>query len=227
MDLKQIYRPIEKDFKKLEMMLKATLRGRNSRVIFEINKFLLGSGGKKLRPAMVFLAAGAVARTAAARDPDQKLVDLAAAVELVHRASLIHDDVIDRAQLRHSQPTLNHRWGQDVAIAAGDYFYAEAFRLIAACGNFKVIDCMGAATKLMCEGELNQICERGNVGLRKRQYLGMVQKKTAALFSASCEAGAVLAGADVRHQKALKDYGFNFGIAFQVRDDYLDLVGEE
>ena len=227
MELQEIYQPIEKDFKKLAVMLKTSLGGRNNKVILEINKFLLGSGGKKLRPAMVFLSAQAVRGRGISRQIDEKLVELAAAVELIHQASLIHDDVIDHAALRHCQPTVNHRWGQDVAIAAGDYFYAEAFRLVAASGNAGVLDCMGTATKLMCEGELSQICERGNVDLLKRQYLVMVQKKTAALFAASCHAGVLLAGANLTDQKAFKDYGSNFGIAFQVRDDYLDLIGQE
>ena len=225
MELKQIFQPVEKEFATLEGVLRASLGGRNSKAILDINRFLLGSGGKKLRPAMVFLSAGAVRGRPAGRGADQKLIELAAAVELIHRASLIHDDVIDHATLRHSKPTINHTWGPDIAIAAGDYFYAEAFRLIAACGHAGVLDVMGLATKLMCEGELHQICERGNASLLKQQYLMMVKKKTAALFAASCQAGTMLVSADAAVQGALKDYGANFGMAFQVRDDYLDLVG--
>ena len=227
MELKQIFQPVEKEFGKLGSVLCASLGGRDNKTILEINRFLLEAGGKKLRPAMVFLSAKAVMGGSFGRAAGRKLIELAAAVELIHRASLIHDDVIDHAMLRHSKPTINHTWGQDVAIAAGDYFYAEAFRLIAACGNAGVLDCMGLATKLMCEGELHQICERGNASLLKQHYLMMVKKKTAALFAASCQAGAMLVNAGLPVQNALKAYGANFGVAFQVRDDYLDLVGNK
>lgn len=234
MEIKQVYQPIEKEFKKVEEVLCASLGSSKSKSILKVNRFLLESGGKKLRPAMVILSAkaakgkeyGVKIKSIEHRAKDKELIKVAAAIELIHRASLIHDDVIDHAELRHYQPTINHKWGQDVAIAAGDYLYAEAFRLIAECGNSDVLGCISTATKLMCEGELQQVCERDNFDLLKQQYLIMVKKKTAALFAASCQAGAMLVNPNPFIQNTLKEYGLNFGIAFQIVDDCLDLIGE-
>jgi octaprenyl-diphosphate synthase len=224
MELKALYQPIATEFNKVNDVLKASLTGSRNPSILQINRFLLGAGGKKLRPAMVILSAKAAAGKASGRTQKQ-LIDLAVAIELIHRASLIHDDVIDHADMRHDKPTINHTWGQDVAIAAGDYLYAEAFRLIATCGNPDVLRCIGTATKLMCEGELHQVCERDNIDLLKQQYLVVVKQKTAALFAASCQSGAMLVNADPFVQKTLEKYGMNFGVAFQIKDDWMDLVG--
>ncbi|MBF0121856.1 MAG: polyprenyl synthetase family protein [Candidatus Omnitrophica bacterium] len=227
MELKQVYQPIEAEFKRVSAVLSTSLTSSKNKSILEINRFLLASGGKKLRPAMVILSAKASTGKTRRQGCDKSLIDLAAAIELIHRASLIHDDIIDHADLRHSKPTINRQWGQEVAIAAGDYLYAEAFRLIASCGNPDVLACIGTATKLMCEGELHQVCERDNIELLKQQYLLVVKQKTAALFAASCQAGAMLAHANPLQQNILMKYGLSFGMAFQIRDDYMDLVGSQ
>ena len=233
MRLKKIYRPVEKELAGVNAVLRASLSGSKNGPIAKINKFLLGVPGKRLRPALVVLSANLSltkrprAKHPAYRTVRQQLLKAAAALELIHTASLVHDDIIDHADLRHHQPTINHKWGQDVAIASGDYLYTEAFRLIAQCGNPDILSCVSQATKLMCEGELQQVCQRDNLGLLKKQYLIMVKKKTAVLFAASCHTGAIMAGSDRITQEALKEYGLNFGIAFQMMDDCLDLIASE
>jgi len=231
--LKKIYRPVEKELNGVNTVLRASLSGSKNGSIAKINKFLLGVPGKRLRPALVVLSANLSltkrlkAKNPAWRTGRQQLLKAAAALELIHTASLVHDDIIDHAELRHHKPTINRKWGQDVAIASGDYLYTEAFRLIAQCGNPDILSCVSQATKLMCEGELQQVCQRDNLELLKKQYLVMVKNKTAVLFAASCHTGAIMAGSDRVAQEALKEYGLNFGIAFQMMDDCLDLIASE
>jgi len=233
MRLKKIYSPVEKELNGVNAVLRASLSGSKNGPIAKINKFLLGVPGKRLRPALVVLSANlSLTKSPKSKNPAyrtgrQQLLKAAAALELIHTASLVHDDIIDHADLRHHQPTINHKWGQDVAIASGDYLYTEAFRLIAQCGNPDILSCISQATKLMCEGELQQVCQRDNLDLLKKQYLIMVKKKTAVLFAASCHTGAIMAGSDRITQEALKEYGLNFGIAFQMMDDCLDLIASE
>lgn len=233
MRLKKIYSPVGKELDGINDVLCSSLNESKRTALGKINKFLLGVPGKRLRPALAVLSAkvsltqNPKLKNPAFRADQGRLLKIAAALELIHTASLVHDDIIDHAQLRHHKPTVNHKWGQDVAIASGDYLYTEAFRLIAQSGNPDILSCVSWATKLMCEGELQQVCQRDNFDLLKRQYLLMVKKKTAVLFAASCQAGAIMVGADIIAQEALKEYGLNFGIAFQMMDDCLDLIGNE
>lgn len=243
MRLKYIYRPIEKELKNMEKFLEISLNKSKNRSILRINNFLLGSHGKRIRPALMILSAKAVSND---QDPaiNHQLIKIASAIELIHAASLIHDDVIDSSYIRHSRPTVNSKWGEDVAIALGDYLYSEAFELISCCGNMDIIRCISSATKSMCEGELLQVCERDNLDLLRERYMVIIKKKTASLFAASCEAGGLISrsghlnpvrnidsegGGEISNgvKKALREYGLNFGIAFQIVDDYLDIVAEE
>lgn len=225
MKLTQIYRPIEKELIDVEQVLKIRLKSSRHKSILEINNYLLDAGGKRLRPALVLLSAKASQGQSAISH--KSLVSIAAAIELIHMASLIHDDVIDHAILRHNKPTINCRWDNEVSIAFGDYLYAVAFELISTCGNTDILQCISSATKAMCEGELLQICERDNLNLLKARYFVIIKKKTAALFAASCQAGALTSNPGKPLPRNLKEYGLNFGIGFQIIDDYLDLVGRE
>ena len=222
--LKEVCLPVEKELAEVERVLRKSLKDTKYKSILEINNYLLGAGGKKLRPALVLLSAKAASQSSAM---NRQATKIAAALELIHRASLIHDDVVDHSNLRHNRPTINSKWGQDVSIALGDYLYSVAFELIADCGNPDIIRCVSSATKAMCEGELLQVCERDNLDLLKERYLLIVKKKTAALFAASCQSGALISNPRKSLQVALKEYGSNIGIAFQIIDDYLDVVGEE
>lgn len=223
MHLKEIYQPISRELGQVEELLRASLKKSKNKSVFKISDYLLNSGGKRLRPALVSLSA----RATLPQKPgtkNQELVKIASAVELVHIASLIHDDVIDEANLRHNKPTINSRYGRNVSIALGDYLYSRAFELVASCGSSDILSCIAQATALMCEGELVQVCERDNLSLLKEHYLIIVKKKTASLFAASCQAGAMLSRPPDYIRVAFKEYGLNFGIAFQIVDDCLDLV---
>ncbi len=224
MQLKEIYRPIQKELKGVEQLIKNSLKKSGYKSISEIGRYLLDTKGKRLRPALVILSAKAINNRSI---NERAMISLACAVELVHAASLIHDDVIDHATARHHKPTINLKYGQDVAITLGDYLYSKAFELVSNCGSLDILSCISQATRLMCEGQLIQVCERDNLELLKQRYFIIVKKKTAALFAASCQAGAMLVDKDRLTQNVLKKYGLNFGIAFQIIDDYLDIVADE
>ncbi len=224
MELKEIYRPVEKELAGVEQVLRDSFRASDYKPISDISNYLLDAGGKRLRPALVLLSAKASNQPAAV---NHRLINLASAIELIHMASLIHDDVIDGASLRHNKPTINCKWGQDVSITLGDYLYSIAFELISDCGNADIIRCISSAAKAMCEGEFLQVFERDNTALLKERYIVIVKKKTATLMAASCQTGALISSPRNALQNPLREYGLNFGIAFQIIDDYLDLVGEE
>jgi octaprenyl-diphosphate synthase len=159
-------------------------------------------------------------------DQDE-LIRLATAVELIHIASLIHDDILDGASLRRSRPSINAKLGDNISIVLGDYIYTKALELIGKCRNPDVFECICQAIHVMCEGELVQVCQRGNLGLSKENYITIVRKKTASLFAASCHAGTILGNHSQIIQTTLKKFGLNFGIAFQIIDDFKDIVSEE
>lgn len=225
MRLQEIYQPIREELKEVEKVLGASLEDTKNKSILKVNRFLRESPGKRIRPALVILSAKANSNRALAENR-RALIEIASAIELIHIASLIHDDVIDHSALRHHKPTVNSRWGQDVSIALGDYLYSLAFKLISSCPNKDILACISSATKSMCEGELTQVVERDNLSLLQERYIMIIKKKTASLFAASCQAGAILSNSPRPLQNALKQYGLNFGIAFQVIDDYLDLIAE-
>lgn len=226
MRLKEIYQPIREELAQVDEVIKTSLSEARNSSILKVNRFLLESGGKRMRPALVILSAKA-SNGKADSPVNKQLINIAASIELIHMASLIHDDVIDHSQRRHNNPTVNSRWGMDVSITLGDYLYSLAFELISNCGNTDILSCISSATKSMCEGELSQVVERDNLSLLKDRYLMIIKKKTASLFAASCEVGAISANSSRSLQSALRHYGLNFGIAFQIVDDYLDLTGGE
>lgn len=224
MKLEEIYQPIRREMSAIERMIRVKMDSSGNAAILEISNYLLSSPGKRLRPAMVTLSARAVLRGRPA-GVSRQVIKIASAVELIHLASLIHDDVVDHSQMRHNKPTINSRWGEDVSLILGDYLYSLGFDLISSCRNGAVLACISQATRAMCEGELIQVCGRDNISLLKERYITIVKNKTGNLFAASCEAGALAAGRPGEALGMLKEYGLNFGIAFQIVDDLLDLVG--
>ena len=176
MRLKEIYQPIRQELTQVDEVIKTSLSEARNSSILKVNRFLLESGGKRMRPALVILSAKASNRKADS-PVNKQLINIAASIELIHMASLIHDDVIDHSQRRHNNPTVNSRWGMDVSITLGDYLYSLAFELISNCGNTDILSCISSATKSMCEGELSQVVERDNLSLLKDRYLMIIKKR--------------------------------------------------
>lgn len=223
MQLKEIYRPIEKELADVEKTLRTNLENTDHKSILRISDYLLHAKGKRIRPALAILSAKATGQTSTL---SSQIISVASAVELIHLASLIHDDVIDHSKFRHNKLTINSKWGDDVSVTLGDYLYAVGFELVSSCKNTDILSCLTRATRLMCEGELAQVYERDNLNLLRERYIIIVKKKTASLFAASCQAGAIASHCRGPAGIALEEYGLNLGIAFQIVDDALDLIAE-
>jgi geranylgeranyl pyrophosphate synthase len=227
MKLQDIYRPIADELKTVEDFIARSIKESKNQSILSLSDFLLGSPGKRVRPALVILSEKAASGGSNGDCNRDELIRIATAMELIHIASLIHDDVLDNATMRRGKPSVNARWGDDVSIALGDYIYSKAFELIGKCRNPDVFGCVSEAIYAMCEGELTQVCQRDNLQLSRESYLVIVKKKTASLFAACCQAGSIVGNHSHAVQTALKQFGLNFGIAFQIVDDCRDIISEE
>jgi octaprenyl-diphosphate synthase len=177
--------------------------------------------GKRLRPALVLLTAKACGGVQPAHPV------LAAVVEMIHTATLVHDDVLDLAVIRRHAATVNAEWGNETAVLMGDYLFTHAFHLAASLDSTLACRWIGRATNLVCEGEMQQVHNRGNLDLDEAAYLSIVRGKTAELTAVSCRLGAHYAGASEETVEALASFGRDLGVAFQITDDVLDLWGEE
>lgn len=227
MELDQIYQPIAEDLKAVEDFLVSSVKESKNRSILAMSDSLLESSGKRLRPALVLLSEKAASAGKNSNCERDQLIKLATAVELIHMASLIHDDVLDSATMRRNKPSINVKLGDDISIVFGDYIYSKAFELIGKCRNPDVFECICQAIYVMCEGELTQVCQRGNLDLSKDNYIAIVRKKTASLFAACCHSGTIIGNHSRAIQATLRDFGLNFGIAFQIIDDCKDIISEE
>jgi len=189
--------------------------------VSEITSYLLGGGGKRLRPALLLLCHGYAAGN---RDNRRSAIRLAAVVELLHSATLIHDDVIDSADTRRGRPSANSRWGNHRSVLAGDWLYMQSFQIALEERNFHVLDILIDLTQKMVEGELIQLAKLGRMDVTEQDALQLATYKTACLFSGCARLGAVLGGVDEEHEEALADYGRYAGLAFQLVDDLLDFT---
>lgn len=191
--------------------------------IKEVADHLLSAGGKRLRPALVILSSRAAIGPAA----NQRVRAIAAAVELIHMATLMHDDVIDHSDSRRGRVTANAFWGNRISILSGDYILAKAFRLLLKDDDQRVMDAIADTTIRMSESEvLQSLCEHSIESWRKN-YWEIVRHKTAGFLSACCRCGAILSGADSSTEESLAGYGMELGMAFQLTDDILDIAGEQ
>jgi octaprenyl-diphosphate synthase len=188
----------------------------------ELVEHVRGFGGKRLRPAMVLLAGRCVDP---AKTGDQH-ARLGAVVELIHTATLVHDDILDGAVMRRGKPTLHKMEGQEVAVLLGDFLLASAYAEAASLSG-DAAHYLAHVTRQVCQGEVLQVHERGNLDLAEATYLEIIEKKTAILYAASCRVGAEYAGGSEAEIAALDAFGLGIGMAFQVIDDVLDLVGDE
>jgi len=188
--------------------------------ITEIAEYLRVGGGKRIRPSLLLLAARCLGYAG------HGMIRLGAVVELVHTATLVHDDIIDGADTRRGRPSANTTWGNEKCVLAGDWLYMQAFHIALEERNFKVLDLLISLTQLMVEGELLQMQKLGRP-VSEEEYYDLIYRKTACLFSVSVQLGATLAGATPAQEKALANYGRAVGLAFQITDDLLDLTATE
>ncbi len=190
-------------------------------LIPDLARHLIDSGGKRLRPLLTLGAA----RLCGARDAQH--VKLAAAVEFIHTATLLHDDVVDASSLRRGKTAANIVWGNKPSILVGDFLFSRAFQLMVETGSVRVLDILASASAVIAEGEVMQLKSANNLAVTEADYLKVVSAKTAALFAAAAEAGASLATNSAEWIAALRNYGHNLGIAFQLVDDALDYSGRQ
>jgi octaprenyl-diphosphate synthase len=188
--------------------------------ITEISEYLRAGGGKRIRPALLFLSAKLCSYQG------QGAVRLGAVVEIIHTATLVHDDIIDEAMTRRGRPAANTQWGNSKCVLAGDWLYMQAFKIAVQERNFRILDTLIELTQQMVEGELLQMEKLGK-SITLEEYFDLIYRKTACLFSVCMRLGAILGGASEAQEEALAQYGHDLGMAFQIVDDVLDLTASE
>lgn len=195
----------------------------NIQVIAYLGEYLRASGGKRVRPALCILSINAVGGDASTT----RSIRMATVMEFLHTATLVHDDIIDNAETRRGSASVNSRFGNQTAVLMGDWLYMSAFETSLAERSLPILDILTCLTRKMTEGELVQLTMLGRTDIDEEKYLDILQRKTAYLFSACCEIGALMGGANEAYRHALRDYGMNLGIAFQLVDDLLDFTANE
>ncbi len=218
--LAELYAPIADDLKQSQRILADELISDQTR-ISDLCRHVSQFHGKLLRPALLLLTGKACGELR----PDHHV--LAAVVELVHIATLVHDDVLDEADIRRRAATVNRLWGNERAVLMGDFLYSHAFHLCSSLDSQFASRLIGRTAITVCEGEMMQVTNRGNFELAEDEYLDIISRKTAALLEACCQLGAWSAGADRETIRRLRTFGNSLGVAFQIVDDLLDLTGDE
>jgi len=189
-------------------------------LVGDVARYIISAGGKRLRPALLLLMSGALGYRGNAR------FLLAAVVEFIHTATLLHDDVVDASTLRRGRPTANQNFGNPASVLVGDFLYSRAFQMMVDTGNMRVMQVLADATNVIAEGEVQQLMNTHDASLTEAGYLEVIRSKTAKLFEASARLAAILAGASVDVEQACAAYGQSLGTAFQVIDDVLDYDGD-
>lgn len=188
-------------------------------LVENIGHYIVDAGGKRLRPLLVLLASKAIGYTGSQNR------NLAAIIEFIHTATLLHDDVVDTSDLRRGRATANAKFGNAPSVLVGDFLYSRAFQILVAIGNMSIMRIIADATNTLSEGEVQQLINAGDPDLSEEAYYSVIYKKTARLFEAASESGALLAGATEQQQDDLRRYGYHLGMAFQLMDDMLDYQG--
>ncbi len=185
-----------------------------------VSRYLISSGGKRFRPMLLILCARLCGYNG------QKAIPLASTIEFIHTATLLHDDVVDRAFVRRGMASANYVWGDGASVLVGDFLFTKSFSLIVKEGNLRILEVISAATTRMAEGEVMQLVKMGDPHISEEDYFYVITNKTAVLISAACQIGAILAASTPATEKALRNFGLNLGIAFQLVDDILDYSAE-
>ncbi len=224
-DIVQLFAPIRSGLVQVESKMRATDSSLFAPLATAFVN-LIGSGGKRLRPALALLAAEFNGAMHVTKDYS-RVVALAASVEMLHTATLVHDDVIDGALLRRGAPTLNAAWSGGSTVLAGNYLFGTAARFSAETNDMRVIGLFSETLRTIVDGELRQLQDRFNFRQSKANYYDRIYAKTASLFCAATEGAAILSGLPEERVRDLRDYGYNLGMAFQIVDDILDFTGDE
>ena len=209
---------LEHDLSRVNLVVNQAVQS-DVALISQIGTYIIGAGGKRLRPILTILSGKCLGYD------DDKLYSLAAMVEFIHTSTLLHDDVVDESELRRGRKTANNLFGNAAAVLVGDFLYTRAFQLMVGSGSLKILEVMADATNIIAEGEVMQLMNIGNIDITEAQYLQVIQYKTAKLFEAAAQVGAILAGATHEQETALKNFGMYMGTAFQIIDDVLDYSG--
>ena len=217
---KQIVEPVQPFLEKVAEDL-ASQVGAFHAEIAHYARYALTNNGKQIRPALVALSGAAVGH------PNESLVKVAVIIEMVHLATLVHDDVMDEAELRRGRPTLAANWGNDISVLVGDCLFAHSVALAASFPTPDVCRAVAKATNTVCSGEILQTNQRHNYALKRQDYIKALEMKTGELFALSCELGASLAGGNTAESHALRSFGMALGTGYQIYDDCLDLFGNE
>lgn len=189
-------------------------------LIRQVAEYIISAGGKRLRPVMTLLAGRAMGYDG------PHLHTLAAMIEFIHTATLLHDDVVDESDMRRGRETANAMFGNAASVLVGDFLYTRAFQMMVSSGNMRILEVMADATNIIAEGEVLQLLNIGDTDLSEAQYLQVIQYKTAKLFEAATRVGALISAATPEQEQALADYGMHLGTAFQIIDDVLDYSGD-
>lgn len=217
-NLPYFQRHLNDDLAKVNVVINQAVQSEVA-LISQIGTYIISAGGKRLRPIITILAGKALGYDG------EKLYSLAAMVEFIHTSTLLHDDVVDESELRRGRKTANNLFGNAAAVLVGDFLYTRAFQLMVGSGSMKILEVMADATNIIAEGEVMQLMNIGNTDITEAEYVQVIQYKTAKLFEAAAQVGAILAGAAPEQEQALKDYGMYVGTAFQIIDDILDYSG--
>jgi len=220
MKIQHLFEEVSGDLAEVEAGLRQFALSQE-RTLTGIGTHLLRAGGKRLRPALFLLSAKTQAYN------PERLLPVAAALELIHMASLVHDDVIDEATTRRGRKTANAKWGNLVSVLAGDFLFAQAFASISHIADRRIIGALSQLVSNMCEGEITQFVNIFNPAQTEEEYLLRIQKKTADFLACACELGSYMANAGEVVIDGLKEYGYCIGMAFQITDDILDVVADD
>lgn len=215
MDLGQIQSLVADDMREVNALIQRRLYSEVS-LINQLSFYIINSGGKRLRPLLVLLSARALGYTG------RQHLDASAIIEFIHTATLLHDDVVDASELRRGRETANTVWGNEASVLVGDYLYSRAFEMMVEVGSMRVMEIMARATNVIAEGEVMQLLNSNDADTTEERYLEVIHAKTAKLFEAAAQVGAVLAGCGKAEEDAMAAYGMHLGAAFQLIDDVLD-----
>ncbi|HEY2630298.1 MAG TPA: octaprenyl diphosphate synthase [Usitatibacter sp.] len=219
MSLEAVRAPIAEDLQQVDEVIRQRL---SSEVVLirTIAHYIIAGGGKRLRPALVLLSASAFGQRPTSRH------DLAAVIEFIHTATLLHDDVVDESSLRRGRKTANAEFGNAASVLVGDFLYSRAFQMIVGAGSLRVMKVLADATNVIAEGEVLQLLNVHDPDTDEEKYLRVIRYKTAKLFEAATQVGAIVGGAGPEAEAALAEYGMHLGTAFQLIDDVLDYSGD-